>query len=128
METESERNIRIVIRILRYVGWPFAILFVAMAGVGIVLAPFLAFADRGSLGLAALTPLMPLPFAIFFIWLLRLTNRMAQRDPTAKSPATNVSSMMIIGFPLFTIVGFMCVYKIRHFYDEYCEEQCNISA
>jgi hypothetical protein len=124
METEPERNIRLVIRILRYVGWPFAILFVAMAGLGILLAPFLAFAGRGSLGVAAVTALTFLPFALFFIWLLRLTNRMAQRDPTAKSAATNVSSIMVLGFPLLTVVGIICVYKIRHFYDEYCEERC----
>ncbi len=123
METEAERNIRFVIRILRYIGWPFAILFVGMAAIGVLVAPVLAFAKEGSIGAAVVIVVTTLPFAAFFVWLLNVAKRMAQRDVTAKSPATNASSLLLLGFPLFTIVGVMCVFKIRRFYDMYCAEQ-----
>jgi hypothetical protein len=123
METEAERNIRFVIRILRYIGWPFAILFVGMAVLGVLLAPVLAYAKEGSIGLAVMIVVATLPFAAFFVWLLNVAKRMAQRDINAKSPATNASSLLFLGFPLFTIVGIMCVFKIRRFYDMYCAEQ-----
>ena len=55
METEAERNIRLVIRILRYIGWPFAILFVGMAAVGALFAQFLVFANDDSIGAAVIT-------------------------------------------------------------------------
>jgi hypothetical protein len=73
--------------------------------------------------MAAAVALMFVPFAAFFLWLLSVAKRMAQRDSTAKSPATNASSLLLLGFPLFTIVGIMCVYKIQKFYDAYCAEQ-----
>jgi hypothetical protein len=123
METEAERNIRFVIRILRYIGWPFAVLFVGMAAVAVLLAPVLAFAKEGSIGMAVVIVVANLPFAAFFVWLLNVAKRMAQRDVTAKSPATNASSLLLLGFPLFTIVGIMCVFKIQRFYDMYCAEQ-----
>ena len=123
METEAERNIRLVIRILRYIGWPFAILFVGMAAVGALLAQFLVFANDDSIGAAVALVVTNLPLAVFFVWLLNVAKRMAQRDITAKSPATNASSLLLLGFPLFTIVGIICVFKIRRFYDVYCAEQ-----
>jgi hypothetical protein len=123
METEAERNIGFVIRILRYIGWPFAVLFVGMTALGVVLSPVLAFAKEGSIGMAVFIAVAFLPFAAFFVWLLKVAKRMAQRDLTAKSPATIISSLLLLGFPLFTIVGIMCVFKIRRFYDTYCAEQ-----
>jgi hypothetical protein len=123
METEAAQNIGFVIRILRYIGWPFAILFVAMTVIGILLFPVLAFSQNGSLGTAVLVALINVPFAAFFVWLLNVAKRMAQRDPNAKSPAINLSAVMLLGFPLFTIVGFMCLFKIQRCYDAYCAEQ-----
>jgi hypothetical protein len=122
MQTEAEQNIRFVIRILRYIGWPFAILFVAMATLGIALAPFVAFSKEGTIGMGIAIAAINIPFAVFFVWLLSVAKRMAQRDPSAKSPAINLSALMLLGFPLFTIVGILCLYKIRTFYDAYCTE------
>jgi hypothetical protein len=125
METETERHIGFVIRILRYIGWPFAVLFVGMTALSVLLSPALAFAKGGSIGMAIVPTAALIPFAAFFVWVLRVAKRMSQRDPTANSPATNLSSLLVPGFPLFTIVGVMCLLKIRRFYDAYCAEQCS---
>ncbi len=83
METEAERQIRFVIRILRYIGWPFAVLTVPAAALSLLFAPFVAFVKGGSIGMA-LVLLCCAPIAAFFLWMLRVAKRMTQREVKAK--------------------------------------------
>jgi hypothetical protein len=123
METEAERNIRFVIRIFQYIGWPFAIISVASAVVGIFIGlAVLVEGARGAIVAALLIAIIPLPFAALFLSILRVTRRMKDRDLSVKSAAVNVSALMFPGFPLFTLVGALCLYRIRNYYDAYCVE------
>jgi hypothetical protein len=58
----------------------------------------------------------------FSIGLLRVAARMARHRPDARRKALVLSSLMLIGFPLFTLIGFLCIQKVNRHYEAYCQE------
>ncbi len=123
MPSEAERQIGFVIRILQYIGWPFSILFVPYALFIIILSVYTFLTDSNApYGTLFLGTLLFTLIASFFVAHLRVARKMKQRDSSARLAGIALSTLMLLGFPLFTLVGLLCLRKITLHYDSYCNE------
>ena len=124
MQSEAERNVRVVIRIFQYIGWPFAVLFSAISLFGIPLIAIASLSDGFQTIVADFVMCSSLLLVTaFFVAVLLVARTMKARDPASKVWATILSILMLPMFPLFTVVGLICLYKIRTYYDQYCHER-----
>ena len=119
--SKSEIRLRAVTRIYRIIGWFGIVLYVPIvltcAGSLIGILP-LMFPTESRLSLAG-----PLVFHSIFLALAVLyvltARRIAARDFTVRRRAAALSFLMMIGFPIFTIVGIVCYRYLRlHFSDQ----------
>lgn len=118
--TEAEQEIRFVIRIFRWIGWIGAVLYVPMPLLSILaLIDSLMTEPRNSLFLVGVC-LANCSFYALFISLLFGARKLVRRSKRALQWARGLCYlMMIIGFPLFTIVGAICIRKLNRHYDEF---------
>jgi hypothetical protein len=119
----AESEIRFVIRILRWIGWLGGIPFVPLA---ILLTALFAYS---SIVEGKRLPADVVPGLILFDLLACLSiasgwvaSGMARHRPSARLPALLLCGVMLLGFPLFTIVGIVCIRKVRRYYGAYCTE------
>lgn len=54
--------------------------------------------------------------AVYSVAHIVVVNNMRRRTPGAMRAATVLCAIMMLGFPLLTIVGVLCIQKIRLFY------------
>jgi hypothetical protein len=122
MPSKAEREIGFVIRILQYIGWPFSVLFVPLALVTILVSLYTALTDpEAPVGELLIGTFVFCLIAAFFVSHLLVARNLKLRVPSAGKAARILSAFMLLGFPLFTIVGVLCMSKISSNYNEYCE-------
>jgi hypothetical protein len=121
--SDAERQIRVVIRVFRLTGWPLLILFGGIV-VLVVLTILTRIVADGVAGKPLPAELIPGPslLAIAGIGSISVASQLARRKPGARWQGYVLSLLMLLGFPVFTIVGVSCFLRIRRDYREYCEE------
>lgn len=121
---EAERQVQMVIRIFHYIGWPFFILMGAMTVMTLSLGVLaVAAGETEQIGFVLLGSLAFALLTLFFYAFIRVARQMRARNPKASGPATALSALMLLGFPLFTIVGVICLVVIMSKYAAYCAAQ-----
>jgi len=118
--SDSEREIRVVIRVFRRIGWFGTIIYVPMVVGPIGTLVYSLFVERqeSSVVLVGATLLNGIILSIFIAMLIA-ASRLKHRRPGALKWGSVLSCAMMIGFPLFTIIGVLCLRKLRQHYAAY---------
>src|SRR5690242_6548757 len=112
--TTAETEIQSVVRMLKIIGWPLTCLFggIAVLSVGsiVVGAGLQLSKDPAGLPKYLLAGVLALAFLFALTWCvhgyIRLARRMEARDPdVAKAASQSLVPLMILGFPLFLVIG-----------------------
>ena len=123
LDSEAAKQIRVVIRILRYIGWPLAILLCPLSLFFLTTTILFAFIRPDArLADGVVFGVILLGLSGYFVFALRVASRMARRDPNVRFKAYLVLTPLLLGFPLFTIVALLCMAKIGRYYGDFCEE------
>ena len=121
--SDAEREIRVVIRIYRLVGWVGSFIYVPMAISTASVLLYSLFARPIESPAALFFPAcINLCGATVFVGYILIASRMARRSVRVRGKAFLLSYFMLLGFPLFTIVGIVCLRKLKRHYAVYCEE------
>jgi hypothetical protein len=129
----AEREIAVVVRVFRWLGCLGAVVFGLGAGIWIceLSRSFLKYAPIGaepvSTEILFARSIVSLAMLGFSAALLRVAARMARHKPDARRKALILSSLMLIGFPLFTLIGFLCIQKVNRHYEAYCGERLDFT-
>ena len=121
MPTQSSsiaaQKIATVARILSYLGWPFLILWGAMALVSVLLVPVALFVKTDDPERWWMLAAVPACFAAaWFAYLyVRTAKRLRARDPDAATTARLLVLPLLIGFPIFTVASLYCLSLLSHY-------------
>ena len=110
----ADREIRGVVRVFRLIGGIGAVLYVPMALVSFVqFARSLLTETPESAASMLIVSLVNGGLAALFVMYLRVAGRLQRRGEGSKQWALAMSYVLLLGFPLFTIVGILCIRRIN---------------
>lgn len=125
--TDSEREIRTVARVFRWIGWVGVILYfpVIVMNVGALIYSLLVEPVNSPMVLAGASLLHGGILFVSFTF-LRTAKGLANKHPLSGRAAKVLSCILLLGFPLFTIVGAICLHKVRRHFSAFCQGNENI--
>jgi hypothetical protein len=120
--TDSEREIRVVVRVFRWIGWLGTIIYVPMVvgPVGTLVYSILVEPQESPVVLVCAAFFNGIVLSIF-VAMLFAASKLKHRRPGALKWGSVLSCVMMIGFPLFTLIGVLCLRKLRRYYATYSE-------
>ncbi len=121
---DPAREIRVVARVFRWVGWVGTVLYLPMTlgTVGALIYSLLAEPVDSPLVLAGAS-LVNGGVLFVSITFLRTAKGLLNKHPLSQRAATVLSCVLLLGFPIFTIVGAICLCKVRRHFAHYCEDE-----
>ena len=124
--SESEVRLRAVTRVYRIIGWLGIVIYVpiVLTCLGSLVGILLGYRIGPLLVVAGASVFHSIFLALAILYVLT-ARRIAERDITVRRRAVVLSFLMMIGFPLFTIVGAICYRYLKlHFHEqgEFVEE------
>jgi hypothetical protein len=113
----AARKIATVARIPSYLGWPFLVLWGAMAAFSLLLVPMALILKTDDPNRWWAIAAVPVCFALaMFAYLyVRTAKRMRARDPGVDKFAQLLLLPLLLGFPIFTIVSLYCFVLLSHY-------------
>ncbi len=128
-QSEAARQVLTVVRVLLYIGWPLSLLLVPYLIFSMPVVGIMAMSDpKAPLGAIIIGFFGLVLLAVFSVFHIVVANRLRFRKPGAMRAAIALCCIMMLGFPLFTIIGASCLRKIRVFYPIYLHEVPGTSA
>lgn len=135
--TSADNEIRVVIRVLKWIGWPLTCFFGAAAILCAIAFPITIFSalpkDPSKVptfilsGIAAIVLLLGIAYG--FHGYVRLARKLQDRKPdVAKTVSQSLIPMMVLGFPIFTVIGFVVQQKIRLHYPVHLQSETHGSS
>jgi hypothetical protein len=125
----AEREIAVAVRVFRWIGRTGVVVFglaVCVWGFEMSRSFFVSVRlerELVSTGVLCARLMVSLAMLGFSAALLRVAASMARHRPDARRKALILSSLMLIGFPLLTLIGFLCIQKVNRHYEAYCGER-----
>lgn len=123
-DSPARERICAVYRAFRLLGWIGAVPFgagTAAAVVGLIVDWFLGSPWNDTSPLALVVLLYAGLFTVSILF-LRTARQLRAGSPTAPRGVYALSCLLLLGFPLLTIVGLLCMYDVRRWYPEYRRE------
>jgi hypothetical protein len=113
----ASREIGSVIRVFRWVGSAGHLIL------GLILTAFCVnfYNDPNRIStLEAVAPVIFCAGLLLNMGFFRIATALANRNESVRRPARLMSCILLLGFPLFTIIGVICLWKIGRHFDIYC--------
>ena len=122
--SDAEREIHAVIRVFRLIGWVGVILWTpaVFGSMGVFIYSLFA-ATRESSTFFFGVSIFHCSCAAIFLAYLRIASRMVKRRIEVRWKAILMCCLMLPGFPVFTVVGIICLWKVTRHYEAYCRER-----
>ena len=122
MVSEADQHIAFVIRIFRYIGWPFSVFSILLALFFFPLSVYgLLTQDNPPIVEAAIILTVIGCSIPFFLSFLLVVGKMKRREESARVLAKILLAFCIL-VPVFSKVARMCWACINRYYDDYCRE------
>jgi len=119
--SEAAREIATVVRVFRFIGWigvifytPLALIALGMLIYSLVVEPSDSVAGN-AVGVGLCGGVLFVSFTYF-----RTASALRAKHPRARRAATVLSCVLLLGFPIFTIVGIICLIKVWRNFADYC--------
>ena len=118
-----DREIFGVARAIAAFGWIGFALYVPIV-VGTIIKLVVAIVGDGNAMVLLGASVFNCSVFLSFRWVIRVAARLRRCERNADRKALFVSCIMTLFFPLFTLIGIICIYKIRKHYPEFVRARC----
>ena len=108
------REIRSVVRVFRLIGWTSCLVcFLFFSMLATLIWRTLSFDDM-------IVGLVTSGVFVSAVSYLRTATALKAGRLSSKRAAILLSCLLLLGFPLFTLIGIICLQKVRRHFDDYC--------
>ena len=116
----AAKEVRTVSRVLRWFGVVVSVIYLAMSVSATFALLVFVIAGRTKEIIGILLPTLAC-WGVFYIgWTyVRVGKGLLLKKPKAYRAAMILLCLLLIGFPLFTLVGILCIVKLRNNYEDY---------